>query len=143
LRNMSYYPIVHYMKTTSTPELEAQQAVLVRQLKQAGPLVEGSIAMVPRKCGSPTCPCAQGEVQHQAMILCKKVAGRSVALYVPKELWEQVREWNLEHKRIKRVLKELSKINEQIIRNHVGDKRQTQGVRRSLKIVDGDNEGGR
>ncbi|MFO7535000.1 MAG: DUF6788 family protein [Kiritimatiellia bacterium] len=132
------------MKTTSTQELEAQQAVLVRQLKQAGPLIEGSIAMVPRKCGSPTCPCAQGAAEHQAMILCKKVAGRSVALYVPKEMWDQVREWNLEHKRIKRVLKELSKINEQIIRNHVGDKRRTQGVRRSLKVVDGGaNEGGR
>lgn len=124
------------MKTTPTPELEAQQAALVRQLRQAGPLIEGSIAMVPRKCGSPNCPCAQGEVQHQAMILCKKDAGRSVALYVPKELWEQVRAWNLEHKRIKRVLKDISRINEQIVRNHVGDKRRSAGVRRSLKVVE-------
>jgi hypothetical protein len=125
------------MKTKPTVELEAQRAVLLRQLRQAGPAVEGSIAMVPRKCGSPNCPCAQGVVKHQAMILCKKVAGRSVATYVPKELWSQVRAWNREHKKIKRVLKELSQINEQIIRNHVGEQRAARRVRRSLKVLRG------
>jgi hypothetical protein len=131
------------MNTKPTEELEAQCAVLLRQLRQAGPLVEGSIAMVPRKCGSDGCPCAQGVVKHQAMILCKKVAGRSVATYVPKELWTQVRAWNREHKKIKRVLKEISRIDEQIIRNHVGDKRRVAGVRKSLKIVGPENRGGR
>ena len=123
------------MKTTTTEELEAQRAVLLRQLRQAGPLVEGSIAMVARKCGSKSCPCARGEAKHQAMILCKKVDGRSVATYVPKELWGQVREWNLEHQKIKRVLKDLSEIDEQIIRNYVGDKRRAAHVRKSLKVV--------
>ena len=123
------------MNAKPTVELEAQRAVLLRQLRQAGPLVEGSIAMVARKCGSQSCPCAHGVVKHQAMILCKKVAGRSVALYVPKALWSQVRAWNREHKKIKRVLKELSRINEQIVRNHVGDKRQAAVVRKSLKVV--------
>ena len=123
------------MNRKSTLELEAQRAVLLRQLRQAGPLVEGSIAMVARKCGSKHCPCAQGAVKHQAMILCKKVDGRSVATYVPKALWEQVRAWNREHQKIKRVLKELSEINEQIIRNYVGDKRRTVRVRKSLNVV--------
>lgn len=123
------------MKQQPTVELEAQRSVLLRQLRQAGPLIEGSIALVARKCGSPNCPCAQGVVTHQAMILCKKVAGRSVATYVPKDLWEQVRAWNDEHKKIKRVLKDLSAIGEQIIRNHVGEQRQAQRVRKSLKVV--------
>ena len=123
------------MNTKFTLELEAQRAVLLRQLRQAGPLIEGSIALVARKCGSQACPCAQGVVTHQAMILCKKVAGRSVATYVPKALWEQVRAWHREHQKIKRVLKELSQINEQIIRNFVGDKRGAARVRQSLKVV--------
>ena len=123
------------MKPKPTVELEAQRSVLVRQLRQAGPLIEGSIALVARKCGSPNCPCAQGVVTHQAMILCKKVAGRSVATYVPKDLWDEVRAWNAEHKKIKRVLKDLSALGEQIIRNHVGEQRQAQRVRKSLKVV--------
>ena len=132
---MSYICIVYYMNTKSTQELEAQRAVLLRQLRRAGPLIEGSIATPPRKCGSATCACAQGVTQHRAMILCKKVNGRSVATYVPKDLWEQVRDWNREHKRIKKVLREMSAINEQIIRRHVRDQRQDQAVRRSLRVL--------
>lgn len=130
------------MKVTRTQELEARRSVLLRQLRKAGPLVEGSIAMVPRKCGSKSCPCAQGVVKHQAMILCKKVGGRSVAIYVPKDLWSTVRAWNREHKRLKRVLKELSEINEQIIRSHVGEKRRAARVSTSLKFVGPEPSGG-
>lgn len=132
---ISYSDIVYLMPTTSTSELEAQRAVLLRQLRLAGPLVEGSIAMVPRKCGSKSCPCAQGEPKHQAMILCKKVDGRSVATYVPKDLWDQVRDWNSQHKKIKRVLKEISDIDEQIIRNYVSDKRAAARVRKALQAT--------
>ena len=123
------------MNTQSTRELEAQRAVLLRQLRRASPMIEGSIAMPPRKCGSATCECARGVTKHRAMILCKKVNGRSVATYVPKDLWEQVRDWNREHKRIKRVLKEMSDITEQIIRRHVQDKRHDRNVRRSLRVL--------
>ena len=125
------------MNTTSTQELEAQRAVLLRQLRQAGPSVEGSIAMVPRKCSSKSCPCRNGVVKHQAMILCKKVDGKSVATYVPKDLWEKVRRWNREHKKIRRLLKEISDIDEQIIRNYVSDKRAATRARKSLKVVGG------
>jgi len=131
------------MNTKPTVELEAQRAVLLRQLRQAGPLVEGSIAMVARKCGSPSCPCAQGVVKHQAMILCKKVDGRSVATYVPKALWSQVGAWNREHKKIKRVLKDLSAIGEQLIRNHVGDRRRAVRVRPALRLLRVESSGGR
>ena len=125
------------MNATPTVELEAQRAVLLRQLRQAGPLVEGSIAMVPRKCGSKSCPCREGVLKHQAMILCKKVDGKSVATYVPKDLWEKVRRWNREHKKIRRLLKEISDIDEQIIRNYVPEKRAAARVRKSLKVVGG------
>ncbi len=131
---MGYSDIAYLVNTKTTVELEAQRTVLLRQLRQAGPLVEGSLAMVPRKCGSQNCPCAQGVVKHQAMILCKKVNGRSVATYVPKALWNQVREWNREHKKIKRVLKELSAIGEQLIRNHVRDQRQ-RAAHPSLRLL--------
>ncbi len=134
LRCISYIVIAVIVNTESTHELEAQRAVLLRQMKQVGPSVEGSIAMVPRKCGSKNCACSQGVVKHRAMILCKKLDGRSVATYVPKDLWDKVRQWNLQHKKIKRLLKEISEIDEQIIRNYVGDKRAAARVRKSLSV---------
>ena len=125
------------MKCVSQPELEARRAVLVRQLRAAGPVLEGSLATVARTCGRAQCRCMQGGPKHQAVILCKKVQGRSVALYVPKALQAQVRRWNQEHKKIKRVLKEISEINEQIVRGHVQAQREVQRRRRALKVVGG------
>ena len=125
------------MNTKSNRELELQRAVLLRQLKRSKPSVEGSLATVPRKCGNKNCECAKGVTKHEAMILCKKVDGKSVATYIPKDMQEQVQQWNQEHKRIKRVLKEISEINEQIIRQYVSEKREAQRVRKSLKVTGG------
>lgn len=107
----------------------------MRQLKAVGPMVEGSIAMPSRKCGSPTCECARGARKHKAMILCKKVDGRSVATYVPRDLWDKVRRWNTEHKRIKRLIRQICNIDEAIIRNYVADKRREKDLRKSLKVL--------
>ena len=123
------------MKTITTDELEARRAVLLRQLKRAGPVIEGSLARVPRTCGTASCHCMQGGPKHEAMILCKKIDGQSAATYIPKAMHEQVRRWNREHKKIKRILKEISDINEQLIRRHVKDKRHARQVRRSLKVL--------
>ena len=71
------------------------------------------------------------------MILCKKVKGKSVATHVPKDLWDTVREWNTQHKKTRRLLKEISDIDEQIIRNYVPDKRAAARVRKSLSVVGG------
>ena len=119
----------------STRELEAQRAVLLKQLRRAGPTLGGSLTTVPRRCGTPTCQCMRGGPAHEAVILCKKVKGRSVAMHIPKDLHEQARRWNQEHKKIKRVLNEISQINEQIIRQYVSEKRAAQRLRRSLKVV--------
>lgn len=125
------------MNNTSTRELEAQRAVLLKQLRRAGPTLGGSLATVPRRCGSPNCHCMRGGPMHQAVILCKKVNGRSVAMHIPKALQEQARRWNEEHRKIKRIFREMSDINEQILRRYVGEQRQANRVRRSLKVAGG------
>lgn len=109
------------MKRITIEELEARRAVLLRQLKNIKPLIDGSLATVNRKCGKPNCKCAKGE-PHKAVILCKKVKGRSHATYIPKDMQDQVRRWNNEHKRVKKLLRQLSDINERIIRLHVRSK---------------------
>jgi len=124
------------MKNTSRAELEARRAVLMRQFRSVGPVIEGSLATVKRRCGKPGCRCGQGE-PHEAVILCRKVLGRSHATYVPRELREEVRGWNAEYKRIKKLLKLVSQINEEIVRVHVAEKRHNAKTRASLKIMGG------
>ena len=68
--------------------------------------------------------------------MCKKIAGRSHATHVPKELEAQVRAWNEEHKRIKALLKDISAISEQIIRGFVQERKTRKRVAQSLKLAD-------
>ena len=124
------------MNNVSVQELEARRSALLRQLRRAGPLIDGSLATSHRKCGTPSCRCHQAdEHRHRQVMLCKKVGGRSHATHVPKELEEQVRAWNEEHKRIKGLLKDISAISEQIIRGYVRERKARERAARSLKLV--------
>jgi len=103
---------------STVEELEAQRTVLLRQVARVRPLIDGSLAVVHRTCRTPGCRCQRGE-RHEAVLLCKKVAGRSHATYIPKDLEATVREWNAEYKRQRDLLREISALSEQIIRLHV------------------------
>jgi len=126
------------MKNVSMPELEARRAALLRQLGRSAPLVEGSLATIHRKCGTPTCKCHHGGEGHRQVTLCKKVAGRSHATHVPRDLEEKVRQWNAEHKRVKNLLKEISALSEQIIRAYVSSRRAARKMPR-LRVLDPEN----
>ena len=105
-------------------ELEARRSALLRQLGRVGPVVEGSLAVVHRRCGTPGCRCHQDEkLRHRQVMLCRKVAGRSHATHVPKEAEADVRRWNGEHRRVKELLKEISALSEQMIRGYAAMRR--------------------
>jgi hypothetical protein len=87
-----------------------------------GPLLQGSLAQIGVTCGNPNCRCARGE-KHRSHILTRKVNGRTRSLYIPVDLVEEVRAWAGEHRRVKKLLKEISELNEKIIRAHVGTRR--------------------
>lgn len=131
------------MGKLSIHQLEARRAALLRQLRRAGPLIDGSLATSHRKCGTASCRCHRAdEYRHRQVMLCKKVAGRSHATHIPKELEEQVRGWNEEHKRIKGLLKDISAISEKIIRRHVQERKARKRAARSLKLVDSELKAG-
>lgn len=106
-------------------ELEARRTMLLRQLGRCGPLIEGSLAVVHRKCGTASCQCHVDEARrHRQAMLCRKVDGRSYSTHIPKDLETAVREWNEEFKRVKGLLKEISDLGEQIVRSYVASRRQ-------------------
>lgn len=121
-------------------ELEARRKALLRQLGRTKPLVEGSLSVVNRKCGKVECKCHHGGEGHRQVSLCKKVAGRSHATYVPRDLEKQVRRWNQEHKRVKQLLKEISDLSEQIIRTYVSSRKKAK-KKPDLRVVKGTGQG--
>jgi len=124
------------MKKLAMRELEARRKALLRQLGRTRPLVEGSLSVVNRKCGKSACQCNRGGEGHRQVSLCKKVAGRSHATYVPQGIEEQVRSWNKEHKRVKELLKDISDLSEQIIRSYVSSQRMAK-KKPELRVIKG------
>ncbi len=102
--------------------LERRRTVKLKQLAQAGPLLQGSLSAIRVTCGNPNCKCVRGE-KHLSHILCKKVRGKSTSIYVPVDMVETVSKWVEENRRIKKLLKEVSDLNEKIIRAHVSTRR--------------------
>jgi hypothetical protein len=117
-------------------ELKAIRAHLVRQLRRIGPeLIEGSPAVIGSRCGNPGCRCARGE-KHLKHILTRKVEGKSHTTYIPLELVEDVHRWVREYKRAKQLLKEISEVNEAIIRGHGSRQRQKEKTARQLGLLE-------
>ena len=112
------------MKLESIQTLKARRDAKVRLLAGVGPVIGGSLAAVKVRCGNPNCRCASGE-RHESTILCKKVRGKSASIHVSRDLVDEVRAWSNEHKRVKKLLKEISDLGERIIRLHVQTKRAT------------------
>lgn len=104
--------------TQSLTDLEAARSKLLQQFLTLGDFRPGTVSAIPRRCGKPTCHCAQpGGVGHPQFRLLRKVKGKSVAESFPtpagfRRAAEQVSEFH----RFQSLTAELSLINEQICR---------------------------
>ena len=106
--------------------LTKKRQALMKQLAECKPFVDGSVVKVRRRCGNKNCKCAKGE-KHESLYLQYKVKGVTTGIYIPAELEEEVREWSREHKRIKSVMQEVSKVQKSIIKKYVTEKKLKKG----------------
>ena len=91
----------------------------IKELGNAKPFISGSFIRTSRKCGNPNCQCANGGPKHPCCMLSSKVKGKTKGIYIPVAIADEVESWVKEHHRIKKILKEIDGMNEQIIRMYV------------------------
>lgn len=103
--------------------LRQRIGVRVRKMTEGGISVAGSFVRTSRKCGNPSCRCADGREKHPCCLLTSKVGGKTKVIYVPREMEEEVERWVMERKRIKKLLKEMDGMCERIIKQHVKTRR--------------------
>jgi len=107
------------MKTgLSTNVLKARRDSRIKNLSGSKAFIEGSLKEIKVKCGNPNCRCANGE-KHTSHILTRKVNGKTKSVYVPVGMVKEVEKWVEEYRKIKTKIREITEINEQIIRQHV------------------------
>lgn len=62
--------------------LERRRAALLAELQRTPNLMRGLVYERQRKCGRPTCPCAQGGPRHPGLQLNVTVGGRTRTRYI-------------------------------------------------------------
>jgi len=99
----------------------------LKQLTPKLPVLAASLVQIHRHCGKPSCHCLNGGAQHVGFNLTFKAQGKSRAVYVPKDLLTDVRSWIEEHRRLKRLLREINQLTLALIRGHVQHRKRRQG----------------
>lgn len=97
------------MKTSAvsrTPRLIQKRELWSRKLASVGPLVRGSL-------------CTAHRGNHLAHQLTVSVKGKTHTVYVPPDMVKEVQAWISNHKRLQRMIKEISKLSMAIIHRHV------------------------
>jgi hypothetical protein len=98
----------------------------LKKLTPPGPVLAASLACIAKRCGRPTCHCANG-TPHTAYHLTFKDQGKSRTVYVPLDLVEEVRSWIDNHRRLKRLLKEISDLSLALVHSHAQHQKRRRG----------------
>ena len=102
----------------SLADLEAARTKLLQQFLTLRDFRPGTVSAAPRRCGKPTCHCAQPDgVRHPQFRLLHKVKGKSVAeSFDSPAAFRQAAEQVTEFHRFQELVAELTTVNEQICR---------------------------
>jgi len=95
----------------------------VKQLATDRPVLGGSLVRIAKHCGRPGCHCQKGE-KHVGWYLTRRVNGKTQTTYVPQEMLEDVQGWTQEHRRLKKLMAEISELNRALIRAHVTERKR-------------------
>ena len=120
------------LRQLSINVLKSRREAKLKSLANVGPLLQGSLGRIGVTCGNSNCRCMQGE-KHVSHILTKKVSGKTKSVYVPVEMVEEAQTWINEHRRVKKLMKEISDLNEQILKVYVKSKRARERNRAAVQ----------
>jgi hypothetical protein len=98
----------------------------LKRVAATKPLLAASLVSVRRVCGEPSCHCHRGE-KHRAHQLTYKVRGKTHTVYVPVDFTEEVRSWIEEHRRLKRLLREITQLSLALVRTHAQERKRRAG----------------
>ena len=101
-------------KGAEASRLRQRKFQLLRTLKIPPEALPGSLALTYRRCGKPTCRCAQGE-GHPSWSLTFMVGGEKRVEHIPSEWVEEVRRRVELGRQVKEALAEILAANAQLL----------------------------
>ena len=101
-----------------------RREALLRQIGGIGPFIEGTLVKLPRK-----------DCRHVAHRLTFKVQVKTRAVYVPLDRVRDVEQWTRQYKRLKRLVRSVTEVSLQELRNHVRARRAAVKAGRTRKTA--------
>jgi hypothetical protein len=113
------------MKTKTTPQNRHRklQASYLKQIAQIGPFVEGSLCEFKRRSGS----------KSSSWHLTYKLEGKTHTVYVPVGMVEEVRQWTKEYRRLKELIRKVTKQSMALVRRYSASQRAVGRSRASTR----------
>lgn len=105
---------------------QRQLQARLKQLAPKRPVLAASLVVIRKHCGRPGCHCQSGP-GHPGHYLTCKPDGKTRTVYVPRELLPEVKLWIREYKRIKTLLKQVSRLVLAQVQTHVRTQRRRAG----------------
>ncbi len=96
--------------------LRAKSRSLRSQMRKLGPMVQGSVVLRRMKCGKHNCKCTRGQL-HEALCVTYSEKGKTKTVYVDKSLQADAFLWSRNYKQFKKILKEHSLKNLEILKS--------------------------
>lgn len=100
----------HPVSPATLPAGERQSRSRLHQLlTQAEGFLHGSLIVMARRCGKPSCRCATDEqAKHRSLYLGQTLNGKTSMLYIPAGMEREVRQWVANFQRAAQLLEDLS-----------------------------------
>ncbi|MFZ4397204.1 MAG: DUF6788 family protein [Kiritimatiellia bacterium] len=120
------------MQPTKSPQnrFVTRRAALLRQMASIGPFVEGTMVKLQRK-----------DCRHVAHRLTFKVQGKTCTVYVPLDRVKDVEAWTKQYKRLKELIRSVTRTSLGELRNHVRSRRASSAGQRSSARRRSDSRG--
>lgn len=88
--------------------LEKKKEKMIKELKENFDIIIGSLVYLKRKCGT--------DKKYGAYFLSRYDKGRTSLIYIPKDKVKEIRKKTERYKRLKKTIKQISKINTEIFK---------------------------
>lgn len=100
----------HHVSPASLPALEREARSRLHQLlSEAEGFLHGSLIVMARRCGKPSCRCASDDgARHLSLCLGQTRGGKTTTLHIPADLEPLVRQWVDNFQQASRLLEQLS-----------------------------------
>ena len=111
--------VVYLYYTDMSPlrsQLHRKRLSLSRQIPNLDPWIEGTLVTTSRKCGKENCACHHQGPKHPVSYVTWKEAGKTVSLYIPRQLEPEAKQWTENYKKLKALIRQISEVQKQIIR---------------------------